>query len=123
MHNLRQLTRNVFGWQKPCYLLVGEGYASTFSGLMEETEWQNYGTGRNPKCDNCMVHCGFEATAVNDTVNNPLKALAVFLNGPKTDGEMAPELPTLYKKDEITKPRLVAETKATSSCSSNKQVA
>lgn len=116
-------TRNVFGWQKPCYLLVGEGYASTFSGLMEETEWQNYGTGRNPKCDNCMVHCGFEATAVNDTVNNPLKALAVFLKGPKTDGEMAPELPTLYKEDEITKPKLVAETKVAKSYGNSKQVA
>jgi len=116
-------TRNVFGWQKPCYLLVGEGYASTFAGLMEETEWANYGTGKNPKCDNCMVHCGFEATAVNDTVSHPLKALGVFLKGPKTDGEMAPELPTLYKEDEVTAPKLVAETKATKSCGSSKQVA
>jgi hopanoid biosynthesis associated radical SAM protein HpnH len=117
-------TRNVFGWQKPCYLLVGEGYASTFSGLMEETVWENYGTGRNPKCDNCMVHCGFEATAVNDTVNNPLKALGVFLKGPKTDGEMAPELPTLYKVDELAeKAGSVSETKATKSYGSSKQVA
>ena len=90
---------------------------------MEETVWENYGTGRNPKCDNCMVHCGFEATAVNDTVNNPLKALGVFLKGPKTDGEMAPELPTLYKEGETSKPELVAETKATKSCGSSKQVA
>jgi hopanoid biosynthesis associated radical SAM protein HpnH len=116
-------TRNVFGWQKPCYLLVGEGYASTFSGLMEETVWDNYGTGRNPKCDNCMVHCGFEATAVNDTVNNPLKALGVFLKGPKTDGKMAPELPTLYKEDKITKPELVAENKAAKNNDRSKQVA
>ena len=116
-------TRNVFGWQKPCYLLVGEGYAPTFSALMEETEWNKYGVGRNPKCDNCMVHSGFEATAVNDTVANPLKALNVWLKGSKTDGEMAPELPTLYKESEITKPELVAETKATKSCGSSKQVA
>ncbi|MFT5395759.1 MAG: hypothetical protein ACI85N_000947, partial [Gammaproteobacteria bacterium] len=46
-----------------------------------------------------------------------------FLKGPKTDGEMAPELPTLYKEEEITAPRLVAETKATKSCGSSKQVA
>lgn len=116
-------TRNVFGWQKPCYLLVGEGYAPTFSALMEETEWNKYGVGRNPKCDNCMVHSGFEATAVNDTVANPLKALNVWLKGSKTDGEMAPELPTLYKEDEADKPELVAESKPTKSCGSSKQVA
>ena len=116
-------TRNVFGWQKPCYLLVGEGYAPTFSALMEETQWENYGTGRNPKCDNCMVHSGFEATAVNDTVSNPLKALNVFMKGPKTDGDMAPELPTLYKEGETSKPELVSESKATKSCGSSKQVA
>ena len=116
-------TRNVFGWQKPCYLLVGEGYAPTFSALMDETEWERYGTGRNPKCANCMVHCGYEATAVNDTVNHPLKALQVFLKGPKTEGDMAPELPVLYNDDEVNKPKLVADNKATSSCGSNKQVA
>lgn len=116
-------TRNVFGWQKPCYLLVGEGYAPTFSALMEETEWNKYGVGRNPKCDNCMVHSGFEATAVNDTVANPLKALNVWLKGSKTDGEMAPELPTLYKESEASKPELVTESKPTKSCGSSKQVA
>jgi hypothetical protein len=90
---------------------------------MEETVWENYGTGRNPKCDNCMVHCGFEATAVNDTVANPLKALGVFLKGSKTDGDMAPELPTLYKEDELAKKSGdVSETKSGKSCSS-KQVA
>jgi hopanoid biosynthesis associated radical SAM protein HpnH len=89
-------TRNVFGWQKPCYLLVGEGYAPSFKALMEETDWERYGNGRNPKCADCMVHCGYEATAVNDTAQNPLKALKVFLKGPRTDGPMAPELPILY---------------------------
>jgi len=83
-------TRNVFGWQRPCYLLA-EGYAESFTELMAETEWDNYGTGRYEKCADCMVHCGYEATAVNDTVANPLKALKVFLKGPKTDGPMAPE--------------------------------
>jgi hopanoid biosynthesis associated radical SAM protein HpnH len=60
-------TYNIFGWQKPCYLLQ-DGYADTFDELLEETEWGRYGTGsRNPKCANCMVHSGYEASAVNDT--------------------------------------------------------
>jgi hopanoid biosynthesis associated radical SAM protein HpnH len=85
-------TRNVFGWQKPCYLL-GEGYAATFKELMEETAWEQYGTGNYEKCANCMVHCGYEATAVDDTLSHPLKALKVALRGPRTDGPMAPEIP------------------------------
>jgi len=89
-------TYNIFGWQKPCYLLADEGYAETFRELMEITRWESYGTGRNPKCDNCMVHCGYEGTAVNDTVTNPLKAMTVFLFGPRLDGDMAPELPVLH---------------------------
>jgi len=115
-------TRNVFGWQKPCYLLVGEGYAATFRELLEETEWDKYGTGTNPKCADCMVHSGYEATAVNDTVSHPLKALNVFLRGPRTQGQMAPEVPFLYTDEQTTKPHLVAESPATSSCS-NKRVA
>jgi hopanoid biosynthesis associated radical SAM protein HpnH len=59
-------TYNVFGWQKPCYLLQ-EGYASTFEELMKDTAWDQYGTGRNEKCADCMVHCGYEASAVDDT--------------------------------------------------------
>jgi hopanoid biosynthesis associated radical SAM protein HpnH len=58
---------NIFGWQKPCYLLQ-DGYASTFAELMETTAWEEYGTeSGNPKCANCMVSCGYEPTAVNDT--------------------------------------------------------
>jgi hopanoid biosynthesis associated radical SAM protein HpnH len=58
-------TYNVFGWQKPCYLLQ-DGYADTFQELIAETEWANYGTeSGNPKCANCMVHSGYEASAVN----------------------------------------------------------
>jgi hopanoid biosynthesis associated radical SAM protein HpnH len=58
-------TYNVFGWQKPCYLLQ-DGYADTFQELIAETEWAKYGTeSGNPKCANCMVHSGYEASAVN----------------------------------------------------------
>ena len=90
-------TRNIFGWQKPCYLLVGEGYAQSFKELIEETDWDKYGTGVNPKCADCMVHSGYEATAVDDTFKNPLKALKVFLMGPKYEGQMSPEVPFLYE--------------------------
>jgi hopanoid biosynthesis associated radical SAM protein HpnH len=90
-------TYNIFGWQKPCYLLDKEGFASSFKELMEETDWDKYGTGKNPKCDNCMAHCGYEGTAVEDTFANPLKALKVHLRGPKTEGTMAEEVPILYK--------------------------
>ena len=118
-------TRNVFGWQKPCYLLVGEGYATSFKSLMEDTAWEKYGTGVNPKCADCMVHCGYEATAVNDTVKHPLKAFKTFLSGPKTDGPMAPEVPFLYDDQPPARPRLVANGEAVgaSSCSSNQRVA
>ncbi len=85
-------TRNVFGWQRPCYLLA-EGYASSFRELMETTEWETYGTRNYEKCADCMVHCGYEATAVRDTVAHPLKALRVALRGVRTEGEMAPEIP------------------------------
>jgi hopanoid biosynthesis associated radical SAM protein HpnH len=90
-------TRNVFGWQKPCYLLADEGYAETFQELMETTHWDEWGNGRNPKCADCMVHCGYEPTAINDTVAHPFKALKVALMGPRTDGPMAPELPVHYE--------------------------
>ncbi|MEQ9448393.1 MAG: adenosyl-hopene transferase HpnH, partial [Rhodospirillaceae bacterium] len=85
-------TRNVFGWQKPCYLL-GEGFVGSFRELMETTDWESYGTGNYEKCANCMAHCGYEPTSVVDTVNRPLKALRVFMRGVDTDGPMAPEIP------------------------------
>jgi hopanoid biosynthesis associated radical SAM protein HpnH len=84
-------TRNVFGWQKPCYLL-GEGYAKTFKELMETTDWDTYGTGRYEKCANCMAHCGYEATAANAMMSRPLDALKLAWRGVKTAGEMAPEI-------------------------------
>ena len=83
-------TRTVFGWQKPCYL-VGEGYAKTFKELMESTDWDSYGVGNYEKCADCMVHSGFEATAVNDSISHPLK-LMKLRKGVKTDGPMAPEV-------------------------------
>src|SRR5436305_13482410 len=85
-------TRTVFGWQRPCYLL-GEGYAKTFHELMEETDWDAYGTGNYAKCANCMVHSGYEATAVQDAIAHPMKAVQVALRGVRTDGPMAPEIP------------------------------
>ena len=92
------MTYNVFGWQKPCYLLVDEGYAASFKELMEETPWDQYGTGNNPKCDNCMAHCGYEGTAVDDMFANPLKGLKVWLKGSRLDGPLAPEVPIRYKR-------------------------
>jgi hopanoid biosynthesis associated radical SAM protein HpnH len=84
-------TRNYFGWQRPCYLL-GEGYAKTFAELMNETDWDAYGTGNYEKCADCMVHSGYEATAVMDAVKHPLKALGVALKGVGTSGDWAPEI-------------------------------
>ncbi|HWK44223.1 MAG TPA: adenosyl-hopene transferase HpnH [Stellaceae bacterium] len=85
-------TRNVFGWQRPCYLL-GEGYAATYRELMETTDWDKYGTGNYEKCANCMVHSGYEATAVIDAVRHPLKTAFTALRGPRTEGPMAPDIP------------------------------
>ena len=109
-------TRNVFGWQRPCYLL-GEGYARTFRELMDETNWESYGTGNYEKCADCMVHCGYEPTAVTDTVSRPLAALSVFLKGIRTEGPMAPEIsldrqrPAEYVFESLVE-RLAREAKA-----------
>jgi hopanoid biosynthesis associated radical SAM protein HpnH len=63
-------TYNIFGWQKPCYLLQ-DGYAETFDELMSSTEWDRYGfESGNPKCSNCMVHSGYEASAVDSTFHS-----------------------------------------------------
>jgi hopanoid biosynthesis associated radical SAM protein HpnH len=93
-------TYNIFGWQRPCYLLTDEGSAASYRSLMEETDWERYGVGRNPRCDNCMAHCGFEGTAVADAVAHPLKALTAALRGPRLTGPMAPDLPVLYAAHE-----------------------
>ena len=83
--------RTVFGWQRPCYLL-GEGYTKTYKELMDTTDWDAYGTGNYEKCADCMVHSGYEATSVTDTIKHPWKAAIVALKGVKTDGPMAPDI-------------------------------
>ncbi len=85
-------TRNVFGWQRPCYLL-GEGYAKSFKELMETTDWDRYGVGNYEKCSDCMVHSGFEATAVMDSIKRPWQIAKVALGGIKTEGAMAKDIP------------------------------
>lgn len=67
-------TRTVMGWQKPCYLM-NEGYTKTFVELIDETEWERYGYGRDSRCTNCMAHCGYEATAVSATIASPLEGI------------------------------------------------
>lgn len=89
-------TRNVFGWQKPCYLLSDEGYSPSFNELMETTPWDKYGSSKNPKCASCMAHCGYEATAVEDMLKNPIKGLLTSIKGPKTSGAMVPEQAPAY---------------------------
>jgi len=69
---------SLFGWQRPCYLM-SDGYAATYKELVETTDWSKYGRGRDPRCENCMAHCGYEPTAVLQTtrsVRQALRALA-----------------------------------------------
>lgn len=85
-------TYNVFGWQKPCYLLQ-EGYAETYQELIDSTPWENYGhKSGNEACQDCMVHSGYEASAVDDTfghIKGFLSTVRATLIGPK-----APSSPT-----------------------------
>jgi hopanoid biosynthesis associated radical SAM protein HpnH len=78
-------TYNLFGWQKPCYLL-GEGYVATFRELLDGTDWNAYGyKSGNPKCSDCMVHCGYEPTAVIETfgsLKNLLRSGRLMFFGP-----------------------------------------
>ena len=60
---------SLFGWQRPCYLMA-DGYAETYKELIETTDWDSYGRGRDPRCDNCMAHCGYEPTAVLATTRS-----------------------------------------------------
>ena len=60
----------VFGWQRPCYLMSDGDYAKTYQELLDETNWDNYGRGKNEKCENCMAHCGYEPTAVLKTTGS-----------------------------------------------------
>jgi len=68
---------SVFGWQRPCYLMA-DGYASSYKELVETTDWDAYGRGRDPRCANCMAHCGYEPSAVlasMGSVRESLRAL------------------------------------------------
>jgi len=62
-------TRNVLGWQRPCYLL-DDSHAGSFRELLEETDWSRYGRGRDPRCENCMTHCGYEPSAVIEATSS-----------------------------------------------------
>jgi hopanoid biosynthesis associated radical SAM protein HpnH len=100
---------NIFGWQKPCYLLQ-DGYADSYQELLEDTQWENYGCqSGNPKCANCMVHSGYEASAVNDTFGSLKGLLAtaratIFnrYNDPDVDIDSAPPAPSHGKLVNIT---------------------
>jgi len=72
-------TRTVLGWQRPCYL-IADGYVQTFAELIEDTEWDRYGYGRDARCTNCMAHCGYEATAVRETIASPLEGLRAAIS-------------------------------------------
>jgi len=65
---------SVFGWQRPCYLMA-DGYTKTYKELIETTDWSKYGRGRDPRCDNCMAHCGYEPTAVMATTKSLRESL------------------------------------------------
>jgi hopanoid biosynthesis associated radical SAM protein HpnH len=86
-------TYNVFGWQKPCYLLQ-EGYCDSFDELLDTTAWDGYGPeSGNPKCTDCMVHSGFEATAVDQTFSSlkSLMAVARLMFGGAKPTELGPD--------------------------------
>jgi hopanoid biosynthesis associated radical SAM protein HpnH len=69
---------SLFGWQRPCYLMA-DGYAKTYKELVETTDWDKYGRGRDPRCENCMAHCGYEPTAVLATTSSLKQALRAIV--------------------------------------------
>lgn len=102
-------TRNIFGWQRPCYLL-NEGYAPTFKALMEETDWDQYGIGNYEKCSNCMAHCGFEPTAADEAFSKPWKMFGKSLKTIKKSGPMVPDISLENARPaELVFDRLVAD--------------
>jgi hopanoid biosynthesis associated radical SAM protein HpnH len=70
---------SVFGWQRPCYLM-SDGYVPTYKELLETTDWSTYGRGRDPRCANCMAHCGYEPTAVIATTHSLRESLRALIN-------------------------------------------
>jgi hopanoid biosynthesis associated radical SAM protein HpnH len=71
---------SIFGWQRPCYLM-SDGYAKTYQELIETTDWEAYGRGQDPRCDNCMAHCGYEPTAVLETTRSLRQSLRALVHG------------------------------------------
>ncbi len=93
-------TYNIFGWQKPCYLLQ-DGYAESYKELMETTEWASYGTeSGNPQCANCMVHCGYEPSSVDDTFGS----LRGFVDTVKATFSLYPDAEALADLDREVRP-------------------
>jgi hopanoid biosynthesis associated radical SAM protein HpnH len=68
----------IFGWQRPCYLMA-DGYTKTYKELLETTDWSAYGRGRDPRCANCMAHCGYEPTAVLASTSSLKEALRALV--------------------------------------------
>jgi hopanoid biosynthesis associated radical SAM protein HpnH len=71
---------SLFGWQRPCYLMA-DGYTKTYKELVETTDWETYGRGRDPRCANCMAHCGYEPTAVLATTRSLKQSLRALAGG------------------------------------------
>ncbi|HZD74899.1 MAG TPA: adenosyl-hopene transferase HpnH [Actinomycetota bacterium] len=71
---------SIFGWQRPCYLM-SDGYAQTYEELVSTTDWSKYGRGRDPRCANCMAHCGYEPSAVLATMDSLKESLRAFAGG------------------------------------------
>jgi hopanoid biosynthesis associated radical SAM protein HpnH len=71
---------SIFGWQRPCYLMA-DGYAATYRELVETTDWDRYGRGRDPRCANCMAHCGYEPSAVLATMGSLKESLRALHGG------------------------------------------
>ena len=93
-------TYNLFGWQKPCYLLQ-DGYAESYKELMETTEWDGYGTqSGNPQCANCMVHCGYEPSSVDDTFGS----LRGFVDTVKATFSLYPDKSALAELEQEVRP-------------------
>jgi hopanoid biosynthesis associated radical SAM protein HpnH len=71
---------SIFGWQRPCYLMA-DGYTKTYKELVETTDWDKYGRGRDPRCANCMAHCGYEPTAVMATTRSLKESVRAYVSG------------------------------------------
>jgi hopanoid biosynthesis associated radical SAM protein HpnH len=70
---------SLFGWQRPCYLM-SDGYTTTYKELVETTDWESYGRGRDPRCNNCMAHCGYEPSAVIATAGSLRESIRAVRN-------------------------------------------